>query len=162
MSLRLAQAKDAADILAIWNPIIRDSEATFNSVEKSAADVTDMIARRARDGHATLVAEQAGRVLGFGTYAQFRGGIGYAHTMEHTVMLAPKAQGQGLGRALMAALEDHARGAGGHSMFAGVSSGNPDGVAFHARLGYVQVALLQAVGRKFDRWYDLHLMQKLL
>jgi phosphinothricin acetyltransferase len=49
-----------------------------------------------------------------------------------------------------------------HSMIAGVSAENPGGRAFHARIGYAQVAVLAQVGRKFDRWLDLILMQKLL
>jgi phosphinothricin acetyltransferase len=62
----------------------------------------------------------------------------------------------------MAALEDHAARGGCHTLFAGVSSGNPDGMAFHAALGFREVAVLREVGWKWDRWLDLHLMQKTL
>jgi phosphinothricin acetyltransferase len=82
--------------------------------------------------------------------------------MEHTIILAPAAIGRGLGRSLMAAIEAHARGQGVHSMFAGVSGENAAGIAFHAAIGYVPVAVLHQVGFKFGRWMDLHLMQKLL
>jgi phosphinothricin acetyltransferase len=47
-------------------------------------------------------------------------------------------------------------------MFAGVSGENPEGRAFHARLGYVETAILPQVGWKFGRWMDLVLMQKIL
>lgn len=162
MTIRPATAADAAAIAAIWNPVIRDSTITFTSVEKTVEDLETLIAERDAAGHCTLIASDANRVQGFATYAQFRGGVGYGRTMEHTVILAPGGQGSGLGRALMAAIEDHARAAGAHSIFAGVSSGNPDGVAFHARLGYAAVAVLPDVGWKFGRWFDLHLMQKML
>ncbi len=162
MTVRPATPADADAIAAIWNPVIRDTLVTFNAVEKTPADIERLIAERAAAGHAFLVAEDAGQVLGFATYAQFRGGIGYARTMEHTVILAPGAQGRGHGRALMAAVEDHARAGGAHMIFAGVSSGNPAGVAFHAALGYREVAVLREVGWKFGRWLDLHLMQKRL
>lgn len=157
-----AGARHAAGILAIWNPVIRETPTTFNSVEKSEADLVRMIVTRLEDGHGFFVAEEDGDVLGFATYAQFRGGAGYVRTMEHTVMLAPQARGRGLGRALMAALEDHARAGGVGSMFAGVSAENPDGIAFHAALGYAEVARLPRVGWKFGRWMDLVLMQKFL
>ena len=77
-------------------------------------------------------------------------------------MLAPAARGLGLGRGLMQAIEDHARGGGAHSIFAGVSGANPEGRAFHAAMGYVEIACLPEVGFKWGRWLDLYLMQKRL
>ncbi len=162
MTIRPATDADAARIAALWNPVIRDTEITFNPVEKSEADVVAILAQRAVDGHAFLVAEENGEVQGFATYFQFRGGRGYARTMEHTVILDASVRGRGIGRALMAAVEDHARQGGAHSIFAGVSSGNPAGVAFHAALGYREVAVLPEVGWKFGKLLDLHLMQKIL
>ena len=160
--IRDANAADAAGIAAVWNPVIRDTPFTFNAVEKSAEDVAAMIAARQGEGHPFLVAEAGGRLLGFASYAQFRGGVGYARTMEHTVILAPEAWGQGTGRALMAALERHARAAGVHSLIGGVSAENPAGRAFHARIGFAEVAVLPQVGHKFGRYMDLVLMQKIL
>jgi phosphinothricin acetyltransferase len=162
MTIRPAQTTDIPALLAIWNPVIRDTAATFNSVEKTTADLQQMIADKAAAGHGFLVAEHAGALAGFASYGQFRGGISYAHTMEHTIVLGPNARGLGLGRALMRGIEDHARSAGAHSIFAGVSAENPEGRAFHAAMGYAEVATLRQVGYKFGRWMDLHLMQKLL
>ena len=162
MTVRDAGPADAAAIEAIWTPVIRNSAATFNSVPRSEAEIAAMIAARQADGHAFLVAELDGMVRGFASYGQFRAGIGYARTMEHTVILAPDAGGNGLGRALVTAIEDHARAGGAHSIFAGVSGENEAGRAFHAALGYQTVAILPQVGFKFGRRMDLHLMQKLL
>lgn len=162
MTVRPAVAGDAAAIMAIWNAVIRETLITFNPVEKTGDDVAALIATRVGPAGGTFVTEDAGHVAGFATYAQFRGGAGYARTMEHTILLAPGARGQGRGRALMAALEDDARAKKVHSIFAGVSSANPEGRAFHAALGFREVAVLPEVGWKWDRWLDLHLMQKRL
>jgi L-amino acid N-acyltransferase len=160
--IRPATGADIPGILAIWNPVIRDTVVTFNSAQKSPDDLARMIADRHDAGHAFLVADDGAGVAGFATYAQFRGGVGYARTMEHTVILAPDAGGRGLGRALMMGVEDHARAGGAGSMFAGVSAENPAGRAFHAAIGYAEVAVLSRVGFKFGRWFDLVLMQKFL
>ncbi|CUH64072.1 N-acyltransferase YncA [Thalassovita gelatinovora] len=162
MTIRDARPKDADAVADIWNHIIRDTAATFTTLEKTPQDLIADIAAKQAEGKAFLVVEQAGQVAGFATYFQFRGGPGYRHTMEHTIHIAPQAQGQGLGRDLMIALEDHARATGVHSLFAGVSGDNPGGVGFHAALGYREIARLPQVGRKFERWMDLVLMQKIL
>lgn len=162
MRVRAAQEGDLAAIGALWNHTIRSSLATFNSVEKTPEDLVAALEARRAAGQGFLVAETAEGFAGFGIYFPFRGGIGYRHTLEHTIYVADAAQGQGIGRALLGALEDHARAAGHHSLFAGVSSGNPAGRAFHAALGYADVATLKEVGFKWDQWLDLHLMQKFL
>jgi L-amino acid N-acyltransferase YncA len=162
MRIRQAEDGDCAAIVEIWNPYIRTSDVTFNSVEKTAAGLAADLAAKRAAGYPFLVAEADGTVLGFATYGQFRASNGYARTMEHTIILAPGASGRGVGRALMTAIEAHARSAGVHSMFAGVSGRNPDGIAFHAALGYAEVARLKEVGWKLGRWYDLVLMQKML
>ena len=158
MTVRLATGLDAEAVAAIWNHYIRETSVTFNALEKTADEVAALIGTRPD----FFVALDQDRVAGFATFDQFRGGVGYARTMEHTIQLAPGASGRGHGRALMRAVEDHARMGGAHSMFAGVSAENPAGRAFHARLGYVEAAILPQVGWKFGRWMDLVLMQKFL
>ena len=159
MPIRPATAADAAAIAAIWNHYIRNTIVTFNSREKSRDEVAAAIADLKTPFFA---AGQDGRIAGFATYGEFRKGIGYAHTREHTVMLAPGAGGRGLGRALLTTVEQHAAQNRIHSLFAGVSAENTDGIAFHKACGYAEVARLSGVGWKFVRWHDLVLLQKFL
>ena len=158
MIVRAAVAADADAICGIVNPVIRDTTISFNSIERTPEDIVQAIA----SVPCYLVAEDADTVIGFASYDQFRKGIGYARAMEHTIVLAEAARGKGAGRALMAALCDHARAAGVGSLWAGVSGENPDGVAFHARVGFETVATLPKVGFKFGRWMDLVLMRQWL
>lgn len=157
MRVRPAGAGDIAPILQIWNPLIRDTSVTFTSVEKTQDGLAADIAAR---GAAFLVAEEAGAVLGFASHGTFRPGPGYAHAAEHTVIVAPSAQGHGSGRALMRALEDHARAAGIHVLVAGVSGENLSAIAFHRAIGFAEAGRLPEVGRKFGRWMDLVFLHK--
>jgi len=159
--IRRATPADAPAIAALWNPYIRDTTVTFNAAEKSVAEVAKLISDRDGLGHATFVAEVPD-LLGFASYAQFRGGIGYATCMEHSILLAPHARGRGVGRGLLSAICDHARTAGAHQMIAGVSAENAEGQAFHARLGFDEIARIREAGFKFGRYIDLVLMQKFL
>jgi len=111
--IRQAQAADTPAIAALWNPVIRDTTITFTSAVKTADGLAQDIALKAAQDLPFLLAETAGGALqGFATYGPFRNGPGYAHTMEHTIILAPEARGQSAGAGLMAQLQAHAAGQG--------------------------------------------------
>ena len=160
-NIRPAKLSDSAALAALWNPWITFSIATFNAQEKTVADLSAMVLERQRV-YGFWVAECDAAVVGFATYGQFRTGVGYAKSMEHTVVLAPLAHGRGMGRALMAVVEQDALAKGAHVMIAGVAGENQAGRDFHASLGYQIVATIPQVGFKFDRFHDLIVMQKIL
>ena len=158
--IRDAAPEDAEAIAAIWRPVIEETTASFRPAAPDATEVGGMIeAARAR-GHAFLVAGDP--PLGFGYYGQLRGNAGYRRTMEHTIVLSDAARGRGLGRALLGALEDHARAGGATSIWGGVSAENAAGLRFHAACGYAEAARLSEVGWKFGRTVDLVLLRKAL
>jgi len=154
--IRPAKPTDAAAIAAIWNPIIRDTTLTFNSVEKTQAELEELIKVQ------PILVHDQGTVTGFATFGPFRSGVGYRFVAEHTIMLAPTAQGRGAGRGLMTALEAEAKAHNIKALWAGVSAENKDGVKFHESMGFTQQARLPDVGHKFGRFIDLVLLQKRL
>ena len=68
----------------------------------------------------------------------------------------------GLGRMLMSALIDRARGDGLHVMVGVLDAANEASLAFHERLGFVEVGRMPEVGRKFARWLDVIFVQLML
>lgn len=152
--IQAAKPEDADWIAGIWNEVIADTQITFTTTLKSRAEIEAMIFDRV-----VLVLPDRG---GFATYGPFRGGPGYAATVEHTIMLAAHAQGQGAGRALLSALEARAKADGHHVMVAAISGANPTALAFHVAMGFVRTAHMPEVGRKDGVWLDLILMQKQL
>ena len=156
--IRPATLDDAPAIQTLWNHAIRDTLITFNSEEKPLEDVQAAIL----EYDAFFVATDGARVVGYAAFAPFRAGVGYAQTKEHSIMIAPQARGKGVGRALMAKLEETARDQGVHSLVAGISGSNPGGEPFHAALGFQRVGRVPEAGYKFGAWHDLVLMQKTL
>ena len=158
MIVRPASPEDARAIGRILNHYIRETTVSFKPHEYSTDEIEALIGT----AKAIFVAEDRGAVVGYANYGQFRNGPGYARTMEHSILISPDTKKCGGGRLLMAAIEDHACTAGVGSLWAGVSGENPDGVAFHKRLGFEEIAILPAVGFKFGRWIDLTLLRKWL
>ncbi len=74
----------------------------------------------------------------------------------------PSSQGQGIGRSLLVAIIEAARANGVHALIGGLSADNDISMALHRSFGFVEVGRLPEVGRKFDRWLDLVLLQLIL
>lgn len=154
MTIRAAVATDIPGILALWNDLICNTLATFNAQTHSPEGLSAILEARP---DAFWV--HGDPVDGFVTWSQFRGGVGYRFTVEHTVIVKP---GQGIGTALMHHALQEATKQGYHSMMAGISGANLAAVRFHQRIGFEKVGHLPQVGHKAGQWLDLILMQKLL
>jgi phosphinothricin acetyltransferase len=160
--IRDAGEADLPRILAITNAAIATTTSVWSWTPATLATrQTWMDERRAR-GFPVLVAEVEGVVQGFASFGAFRAWEGYLHTVEHSLYVDPVAQGRGLGKALLVALEAQARALGMHVMIGGIEGGNIASLALHAGAGFKETGRLKEVGRKFDRWLDLVFMQKVL
>ncbi|MDO5648500.1 GNAT family N-acetyltransferase [Paracoccus sp. (in: a-proteobacteria)] len=161
LCLRNATADDAAAIVAIWNPVIRDTLLTVRADEMTEQDIVDLIARNQGDGHAFLVATtQDGAIAGFATYTHFRDGPGYAHTKEHSIYICPDHQGDGTGELMLNAIEDHVRAHGGRVLVGSITGDNQPSQDFHDRNGYGKWATLPGIGCKFGEYHDITLWGK--
>ena len=102
-------------------------------------------------------------VVGYAYATPFRPRPAYRHTLENSVYLRADARGRGVGRLLMAELIARAEACGARQMTAVIGdSANAASIALHRALGFAPVGTLKDVGRKFDRWLDVVLMQRAL
>ncbi len=156
--IRAARESDAAAIAAIYAPEVLEGIATFELDPPLGPE----IARRMAAGEAFpwLVWDEAGAVLGYAYASAYRSRAAHDRTVETTVYVARKAQGRGVGRALYGALLDRLTAAGFTQALGVISLPNEASVALHEALGFRQVARLERVGCKFDRWLDVGYWQR--
>ena len=157
--VRDAVPGDAAGLLAIHNEAVRTTSAIWDEHEVDLADRTAWLDGRLVAGLPVLVAEVDGTVVGYASYGPWRERSGYRHTVENAVYVLSSHHGRGLASMLMDSLIERARHDGLHRMIAMIESGNTVSIELHARRGFRVVGQLPEVGRKFDRWLDLTLMQ---
>jgi L-amino acid N-acyltransferase len=140
---------------------VETSTVTFDLVPRSVADQRAWLA--AREGaHVVLVAEVAGEVVGFASLSAYKDRPAYSTSVEDSVYIHRHHQGAGLGRLLLAELVDAARASGFHAVFARIVGGHEASIALHAGQGFELVGTEREVGRKFGRWLDVVVMQRLL
>ena len=71
-------------------------------------------------------------------------------------------RGKGVGRALLGELGNLATQHGFHAVIARVGGDNESSIALHEACGFRMVGVEQEVGRKFNRWLDVSVLQRLL
>ncbi len=158
-----AAPSDLGAIRGILNQAVRETTAVFHESERSEAEMSDWFGLRIAEGFPVLVAKGGdGAVLGYASYGSFRPFAGFAGTGEHSVYVAPGAQGRGVGRRLLDALIVRARADGLHVLVGGLEAGNVASLALHERAGFVETGRMPEVGRKFGRWLTLVFVQKVL
>ncbi|MFN3227278.1 MAG: GNAT family N-acetyltransferase [Hyphomicrobiales bacterium] len=160
--IRPAIDADLPAILAIYNDAVANTTAIWNERLSDLEGRRVWWQDRVRQDFPVLVADRDGACAGYATYGHFRPNDGYKHSRELSVYVDAAQRGRGIASRLMEALETHARKQGVHVLIGGLEASNAASLALHAKHGYEQVGHLKQVGRKFDRWLDLVLMQKVL
>ncbi|MDG2210810.1 MAG: GNAT family N-acetyltransferase [Acidimicrobiales bacterium] len=158
MEVRLAQPDDAEAIRIIYNYEVRSSTATFDIVERDIEAQNTWMADRS-GVFSVLVATDRSEVLGFASLSPFRERAAYRSTVENSVYVAEGHRGRGVADALLAELLEVARSSGFHSVISRIGGGNEASTALHAKHGFEVVGVERQVGRKFNRWIDVTVMQ---
>ena len=158
--IRPATADDLPVITEIYNEAGVGTTASYDLEPVSVEERRAWWQSKISHGFPVLVSELDGVVTGFAAYGSFRDKAGYAQTVEHSVYVADGHRASGVGRMLMLALIDHAIGHGVHVMIGCLDADNAASIAFHEKLGFVEVGRMPQVGRKFDRWLDALFVQR--
>jgi L-amino acid N-acyltransferase YncA len=158
MHARPATPADAAAIAAIYNEGIRDRVATFETAERSPADI-----RRWFDGRHPVVAVETGHTLAaFAAASPYRARACYAGIAECSVYVAGSHRGRGAGRLALDALIDAAREAGFWKFVSRIFPENTASRALVTRCGFREVGVYRRHARLDGVWRDVVIVERLL
>jgi len=160
-TIRPATEADLPAILAIYNDAVMHTTAIWNETPADLADRLAWFEARRSGGFPVLVADADG-VQGYGSFGHFRPFEGYRFTVEHSVYVRDEAQGHGIGRMLLTALIEEARGMGKRVMVGAIDASNAASLALHETMGFEETGRMPGVGEKFGKRLDLVFMQKML
>ncbi|MGF1599757.1 MAG: GNAT family N-acetyltransferase [Acidimicrobiales bacterium] len=153
---------DAARLCAIYNREVEESTVTLDLVPRTLDEQRRYITDRS-GGLVVVVAEDDdGEVVGFGGLSFYRDRPGYRTSVEDSVYVDRSAQGRGVGHLLLGELLRLGSDHGFHTVFARIVGPQEASVALHERHGFTVVGFERQVGRKFGRWHDVAVLQRLL
>ena len=147
--------------MEIYNREVLETAHTFDLHPRTLDEQRRYIEDRS-GGLVVLVAEDIDGIIGFGSISFYRDRPGYRTSVENSVYVRPDKQRTGVGSALLGALIENARSHGFHAMFARIVDAQEASVELHRRHGFEMVGIERQAGRKFGRFRDVALMQRLL
>ena len=159
--IRRAHLGDAARIAEIYNHYVLHSTATFDTEPKTVEDRVRWLGEH-DDLHPVLVGTIGGDVVAWGSLTRWSARPAWRHTVEISVYVDDGFTGRGIGPAVSEALIAMAREAGHHAVISQIVAENSASLRTSENLGFERVGVLREVGRKFDRWLDVVMMERLL
>jgi L-amino acid N-acyltransferase len=162
--VRPAVVADAEAIRTIYNYEVENSTATFDLVRRTLDDQRQWLTARS-GAFAALVAapgENPIDVVGFASLSPYKERAAYRTTVENSIYVRRDAHGRGIGKFLLEPLLDVAESSGFHSVMARIETSGEASQALHRSCGFELVGVEREVGRKFNRWLSVAIMQCLL
>ncbi len=162
--VRSAILADAAAITEIYNEGIRGRTATFETRERSEAEVRAWFAN---PRYPILVAEQEGErgereVVGWISASSYRPRECYAGVAEFSVYVRGTVRGQRMGDALMAAFLPVCEAVGLWKLVSRIFPENLPSRALCARHGFREVGIYEKHARLDGVWRDVVIVERLL
>jgi phosphinothricin acetyltransferase len=162
VQLRLARADDAGEIREIYNIEVLTSTVTFDLVPRSLDEQRAWLTARSGAHTVVVAVDDDQRIAGFASLSPYRDRPAYSTTVEDSVYVHPDHRGTGVGRLLLDELVRLATGHGFHSIMARIVGGHEASISLHRAAGFELVGVEREVGRKFNTWLDVVVMQRLL
>ncbi len=156
---------DAEQLAAIYNHEVTHTVATFDLVPRSLPEQREWLSARTGAFAAIVAVDPAdllAEVVGFGSLSPYKQRAAYRTSVEDSIYIRRDRHGQGVGTILLDQLVATAAASGFHAVFARIEASGAASRALHSRCGFELVGIEREVGRKFGRWLDVAIMQKLL
>ncbi len=158
VNIRPATIADLHSITEIYNEAILNTAATFYYEPLSYESQATWFNWHGNK-YPIIVAESNGAVVGWAALNKFSDRQGYDHTGEISFYVHHEWRGKGIGSDLLQMLTLESEEAGFHTIISRISDGNDVSIHLHEKLGYKLIGTMKEAGLKFDKWWDVHLLQ---
>lgn len=168
IAIRNASLGDAEALIDIYRYYVENTAISFETVTPSA-DGFRMRMKDIMSRYPYLVIERDGRIEGYSYAHAFVGREAYSRSCEMTIYLRSGSQRSGMGRMLYEAMEQELKKMGILNLYACIAQPDEEdeyltnnSIDFHEHMGYKIVGTFRNCGRKFDRWYTMVWMEKII
>lgn len=159
--VRPARVDDAAQIAAIWDREVLETDHTTDTEPRTLTDQRAWLCARDAD-HPVIVAARGGEIVAYGALSTYRPKPAFRRTVEDSVYVKAGHRGQGLGAMILGRLLELAHERDHHAILARITGANAASLALHERHGFVRIGVERETAFKHGRWLDVVVLQHLL
>ncbi len=160
---------DAAKLLDIYSYYVKNTAITFEYDVPSVEEFESRI-KSITQKFPYICVEKDGKILAYAYANTFKPRQAYQWNVELSIYVEKSARKTGLGRALYESLEADLKKLGIINLYAciGVPNETEDeylnfnSQKFHEHMGFKTVGTFKNCGKKFDRWYAMIWMEKII
>ena len=152
--IRLAEARDAAEIAAIYAPAVVGSIISFETEAPDAAEIARRI-EYTLPRFPWLVMEHGGRIAGYAYASRHRERRAYQWSVDVSCYVHADFRRQRIGRSLYERLLSILRRQGFFNAYAGIALPNEASVRLHESLGFRPIGVYANAGYKEGAWRDV-------
>jgi phosphinothricin acetyltransferase len=161
LQVRTARPEDAAQIAAIWNHEVLETDHTTDTEPRDGAGQCAWL--RARDDdHPVIVVAAGTEILAYGALSPWRPKPAFRRTVEDSVYVKAGHRARGLGATILGRLLELARERGHHSVFARVTAPNTASLGLHERFGFQRIGVERETALKRACWLDVVVLQRMV
>lgn len=168
MKIEQVALEDAGELLEIYAPYVEKTAISFEYEVPKEAEFRERI-RSISARYPYLKAVENEKILGYAYANTFKDRAAYDWSVETTIYVREDCRRMGAGRILYEALEKELIRRGIKNMNACIASPsapsrylNDDSYHFHSRMGFSLVGRFHKSGYKFNEWFDMIWMEKLI
>lgn len=165
---RVATENDAKELLEIYSPYVEKTAITFEYKIPSLEDFKNRIKNTLKK-YPYIVALIDKKIVGYAYASPFKNRSAYDWSVESSIYIDEKFHGQGIGKKLLLKLEELLKKQNILNVNACIAfTENEDefltnaSSKFHKKMGYNLVGTFHKCGYKFNRWYDMIWMEKMI
>lgn len=168
ITIEKVDVTDAKELLDIYSYYVEETAVSFEYEAPSLDEFEERI-KHISEKYPYIKAVEDNRILGYAYATTFKGRCAYDWSVETTIYIKRECRQRGIGKVLYSSLEKILADMGVLNLNAciavpnGIDEHLTDGsIKFHEYMGYSLVGTFHDSGYKFDKWYDMIWMEKMI
>lgn len=168
MIIKRVEMEDAEELMSIYAPYVKNTAISFEYEIPTVEEFMNRISQISSKYPYIKVVED-GKIMGYAYANTFKGRKAYDWSVETTVYVKQQVKRRGIGRLLYEQLEKSLTGMGILNMNACIASPvseddylTDDSYYFHKSMGFELIGRFHKSGYKFNSWYDIIWMEKMI